>query len=521
MKKIVLGILCLGAIVVIWQFVGRGERVDLPAEHSSTQSGGSESRTLRLGVVGLPPGLGNPYRGTGVPTIYTHRAMFEGLTFVTEDGAVEPLLATSWEMLDELTWRFDLRKDVLFHNGAPFTADAVVNAVDYLTSPAAGVEPIARDLGALDRAEAADDHTVIIHTDVPAPLLPAMMESLLIVEPDLWRRLGRDQFAREPVGTGPFKLHEWADAKATLMAHTEGWRPPQTDKLEIFAIPDASARVQAILSNRIDIAVAMSRDDILAIEAGGGRGDVGTTISVLGIVFILTGLEDGHPLLDKRVRQALNYGVDKDAYIAALFGNQTTAASQPATAAAFGFNRDVKPYPYDPDLARQMLAEAGYPDGFSFTAEVTIGGGASLAPAYQQVASNLLDIGVVMSLKTIPVQQLIRGIQEGEWRGEAFGMNYSAERTTDALRPLRLHSCIHRSPWYCDRTLSDKIETAFATSDLEARRSLTEEIMAAYHDEAPAIWMHEVIMYKALGPRVRNFRQDHTVLNYHDIEIVP
>jgi peptide/nickel transport system substrate-binding protein len=520
-KKLALGILCLGAVVLVWQIFGRNGQTESPGAADSLPPTTVQEKTLRLGVVGLPPGLGNPYRGTGVPTIYTIRAMFEGLTFVTEAGDVEQLLATSWEMLDDLTWRFELRRDVLFHNGTPFNADAVVNAVDYLTSPEAGVEPIARDLGALERAEAEDEHTVIIHTDVPAPLLPAMMESLLIVEPNLWRQLGRDQFARVPVGTGPFKLAQWSDAKATLTAHTNGWRQPRVDELEIFAIPDASARVQAILSNRIDIAVAMSRDDILAIEAGGGTGDVGTTISVLGIVFILTGLDDGHPLLDKRVRQALNYGVDKDAYVAALFGNQTVAASQPATAAAFGFNKDVKPYPYDPDRARRMLAEAGYPDGFTFTAEVTIGGGASLAPAYQQVASDLLDIGVVMSLKTMPVQQLIRGIQEGDWRGEAFGMNYSAERTADALRPLRLHSCIHRSPWYCDRALSDKIQTAFTTSDLDTRRTLTEEIMAAYHDEAPAIWMHEVIMYKALGPRVRNFRQDHTVLNYHDIEIVP
>ncbi len=488
---------------------------------SVNRTAGQDQKTLRVGVVGLPPALGNPYRGTGVPTIYTYRSMFEGLTSVKEDGTVEPLLATSWEPVDELTWRFDLRRDVLFHNGTPFTADAVVNAVDYLTGPTAGIEPIARDLGALASAEAIDDHTVIIRTHVPAPLLPALTEALLIVEPDLWQSLGREAFALAPVGTGPFKLVEWADAKATLVAHTEGWRPPQVDALEFYAIPDAASRVQAILADRIDIAVAMSRDDILAIESGGGQGDIGETASVLGVVFILSQLDEGHPLLDKRVRQALNYAVNKEAYIDALFGEGTLPASQPATASAFGFNDEVEPYPYDQSRARALLAEAGYPDGFSFTAEVTIGGGASLAPSYQQVAADLLDIGVVMSLKTIPVQQLIRGIQEGEWRSEAFGMNYSAERTTDALRPLRLHSCIHRSPWYCDQALSDKILLAFGTSDLEERRVLTEDIMAAYHDEAPAIWMHEVVMYKGLGANVLNFRQDHTVLNYHEIDLAP
>lgn len=506
----------------VWLF-GSTEPTVVQTQSSSTSdaSTSSDSKILRLGVVSLPPALGNPYRGTGVPTIYTYRAMFEGLTFVTEDGDVQPRLATSWERVDDLTWKFNLRRNVLFHNGVPFTADAVVFAVEYLRSDEARVEPIARDLGAIERAEALDEHTVLIHTGVAAPLLPALTEALMIVEPGQWQRLGREGFAVEPVGTGPFKLVEWSEAKATLDAHRAGWRPPKVDGLHIFALPDTSSRVQAMLSDRLDIAVAMSRDNILAVESGGGRGDIGTTISVLGISFILTKTAGDHPIQDKRVRQALNYAVNKDAYIEALFGGLTKASSQPTTEAAFGHNPSVSPYPFDPDRARALLAEAGYPDGFSFTAQVTIGGGASLAPAYQQVAADLLNVGVVMTLRTMPVQQLIRGIQEGEWRGEAFGMNYSAERTTDALRPARLHSCIQRTPWYCNEDLTEKIRTAFATSDLEDRRRLTEEVMAIYHDDAPAIWMHEVIMFKALGPRVKNFRQDLTVLNYDEIELVP
>lgn len=478
-------------------------------------------KVLRMGVVGLPPTFGNPYRGTGVPTIYTIRTMFEGLTFVREDGEVEPLLATSWERIDDLTWKFDLRRDVTFHNGTPFTAAAVVTAVEYLTSPEANIEPIARDLGALESAESVDEHTVILRTEVPSPLLPALVEALLIVEPNHWQTLGREAFATDPIGTGPFKLVDLSEAKATLTAHREGWRPPVVDGMEIYALPDPSSRVQAILSDRIDIAVAMSRDDILAIETGGGRGDVGTTISVLGVVFILSEIPADHPLQNQRVRQALNYAVNKDGYIEALFGGLTKAASQPSTSAGFGFNETLEPYPYDPELAKKILAEEGYGGGFSFVAEVTIGGGASLAPAYQQVAADLENIGVMMSLRTIPVQQLIRGIQEGEWKGQAFGMNYSAERAADSLRPLRLHSCIHRSPWYCDKELTAKVEQAFATSDLDERRELTEEVMADYRNNAPAIWMHEVVMFKALGPKVRNFRQDLTVLNYHEIDLLP
>ena len=477
-------------------------------------------KTLRVGVVSLPPALGNPYRGTGIPTIYTHRAMFEGLTFVTADGNVEPLLATEWERSGELTWQFKLRRNVRFHNGKLFNAESVLSAIEYLTSSEASIEPVARDLAALESAKAIDEYTVEIKTSVPSPLLPALMEALLIVEPNHWKNLGRDDFALNPLGTGPFKLINWEDSKANLVAYDRGWRVPKVDFLEIYEIPDASSRVQAILSDKIDIAVGLSRDDIMLLEQSGARGDVGKTISVLGISFILTRLAEDHPLQDIRIRQALNYAVNKEDYIEALFGNLTQASSQPTTASGFGYNGDLMPYDYNPDLARQLLDEAGYSDGFSFKAQVTIGAGASASASYQYVANNLRDIGVEMILQTLPVQQLTRGVLEGEWQGDAFGMNFSAQRTLDALRPLRLHSCLHPHPWFCDRGLTEKIETAFSESNISKRRYLTQQIMKNYRNTAPAIWLHEVVMFKGLGPRVRNFRQDLTVINYHAIDLV-
>jgi ABC-type transport system substrate-binding protein len=278
--------------------------------------------------------------------------------------------------------------------------------------------------------------------------------------------------------------------------------------------------VQAILSNKIDMAVAMSQDDLATIKSGGGKGDVGVSMSTLGITFILTNLPESHPLNDIKARQALNYAVNKDQYTQTLFKGMTKPASQPTTSGAFGFNTELKPYPYKPDYAKQLLAEAGYPDGFSFTAQVTITGGASLASVYQQVASDLKLVGVDMELRIIPVQQLIRGIQEGVWKGEAFGMNYSSQRTTDALRPIMVHSCLQRTPWYCDQAISKKIEVAFETSDLQKRRTLTQQLMKIYHEQAPAIWLHEIIMMKGLSARVLNFKQTLNVINYHEVDLL-
>lgn len=516
------GAIIAGVVVsAVWLLsASQTPRVDVQSESTRPITEAAQT-TLRLGVVSLPPALGNPYRGTGFPTIYTYRAMFEGLTALTSEGDVRPRLATSWERVDDLTWRFDLRRNVAFHNGAPFNADAVVFAVDYLTSDEGRIESVSRDLGVVASAAAVDEFSVYIRTHTPAPLLPALMESLLIVEPGQWTRLGREGFALEPIGTGPFKLVEWEEATAHLAAHTEGWRPPKVDALEILQLPDPSSRVQAILSERADIVISMSLDDTETIKASIGRGNVSKAASVLAISIIFPQLSPDHPLQDVRVRQALNYAVNKQSYIDAFFGGFNRPASQPTTAGVFGYNDTLAPYPYDPDRARALLAEAGYPDGFSFIAEVTIGGGASLGPSYQSVAADLLKVGVVMTLQRIPVQQLIRGIQEGSWRGQAFGMNYGAERTNDALRPLRLHSCINRNPWYCDETVSQMIDAAMMESDIDKRSALTRDIMRYYHEQAPAIWMHEGVQFSGLGPRVKNYREDYAVIAYDEIELTP
>ena len=100
-------------------------------------------------------------------------------------------------------------------------------------------------------------------------------------------------------------------------------------------------------------------------------------------------------------------------------------------------------------------------------------------------------------------------------------MNYGAERTNDALRPLRLHSCINRNPWYCDETVSQMIDAAMMESDIDKRSALTKDIMRYYHEQAPAIWMHEVVQFSGLGPRVKNYREDYAVIAYDEIELTP
>ncbi len=486
---------------------------------SSATDPAAAAQTLRVGLAALPPMLGNPYGSIGIPTIYPWAAMFDALTYVTASGEVTPALATGWEPVNETTWRFELRQEVTFHNGEPFNAAAVVAAVSYLTSPAALRDTIAREMRVLDRAEAVGEHSVLIHTREPAALLPANMAQLFVVAPQQWQRLGPEGFAKQPAGTGPFRLVRWVDNGAELEAFRASWRAPQIDRLVFKQMPDPIARIQGIQTGQLDLVVALSPEDGAALAPVGGRLDYGPSASVLGVVFILENLAADHPLADRRVRQALNYAVNKEGYLAALFDGHSRPASQPATAAAFGFNDSLKPYAYDPGRARALLAEAGYGQGFAFVMEAAVGGGAADAAVYQTVANDLAAVGVDMRIQVIPISQLIRRIQGGGWVGEAFGMNYNAERTTDGLRFTRLHSCIPRSPWFCDEALTRRIQRANATWELEDKRRQIESIVAEYREQAVAIWLHEIVYIQGLGPRVQGFAQDNAFIRYDLIRL--
>ena len=227
--------------------------------------------TLRVGIQGLPPTMGNPYRNTGMPNIYTMGATFDGLTRINEHGKVQPWLATSWESTGPLTWVIRLREDVEFSNGVPFTSEAVVKVVDYLRSDAALREMVARELNFIASARALDTHTVEFTMHRPAPFLPRYLPILYMVEPGEWQRLGPVDFSMAPVGTGPYKVDTYRPNKIELSAFRESWRTPGIDKLELLLVAEAASRAQGVQSGILDIAISIGPEEVSAIEAWGGH----------------------------------------------------------------------------------------------------------------------------------------------------------------------------------------------------------------------------------------------------------
>lgn len=474
-------------------------------------------RTIRFALTTLPTRLGNPYATSSTPSITTMSAMYEGLTRIAPDGTLKPWLAVSWTNIDPKTWRFVLRRDVAFSNGKPFNAAAVAASVDYMANRARlATDGLVRsDLPPLESARAVDEFTVEIVTKNPVPTFPRYAAVVFVPEPGAFAALGPDEFAKAPVGTGPFMLEKWEPNKATFNAFAGSWRKPKMARLEIIELPDATSRVQAIISGRADIAVGLGPDDVQALEAAGHKGVSWRDGGVSAISLVNT--REGS-LSDVRVRRALNLAVNRAPIIDIIFQGQTVAANQPAARGVLGYMAELPQLAFDPLKAKALLAEAGYPQGFKFVMETSVNSGASIS-AYQQVAADLAKVGVTMEIRPVQAPQYLQNIFVTGNFADAVVVPWQVAPTIDVMRAINIHSCLTLKPWYCDKDAMPMITAALAEWDEVRGLAMRRELSKRYHDQAPAIFLYEQVYFAGLSKTTTGFADNYGLVSYEDIVV--
>lgn len=472
--------------------------------------------TFRIGLVAFPPAGPDPRKSVSAIGAYTWSPMLEALTAFSEKSELMPELAVSWTASTPRTWIIKLRPNVQFSNGAPMDAAAVAENIAWLLTPEGRTSVVGRSIDSLSGVKVIDPLTVEISTSAPNAILPRELSTLYIVEPKQWATLGAEGFAKQPIGTGSFVLESWGPARISYVANPKAWRPPKLARLELLNLPDLTPRVNAIQTGRVDAAMGMGPDELPLIEAAGGRLHRRAPMDVMSIVFV-TG--EGKPADDLRVRQALNYAVNKEAITKILLHDLTEPASQGAVRGLFGYDDTLKPYPYDPAKARTLLKDAGFEKGFTLNTEIIISQNANDAAAYQMIANDLAAVGVKMNLTPIPLPQMMKVINAGEWRGDSFSQIWGAIPTFDPLRTLRLQSCLWPKPWYCEKTSTDKLKAALAEFDPAKRESLIKDLMRHYHDQATALFLYELPVLDAVSNRVRNYDPQRSRINYEAITV--
>lgn len=296
-----------------------------------------------------------------------------------KDGTteVQPSLAESWKVsADGLTYTFNLRKGVKFHDGTDFNADAVVfnfnrwrdpnspykfqgDSFDYYTSQFGGVKD---DI--IKEVKAVDANTVQFTLNKPqAPFLQNIaMPTFGIGSPKAIQEK-KDKFKSEPVGTGAFIFKEWKrNDSITVEKNPNYWKQglPKVNKLIIRSIPDNSARLTALKNGEVDLIEGVNPDDVKNIEADKNLKKLTRPSFNVGYV----GFNLKHkPFDDAKVRVALNYAVNKKAIIQAFYAGNAEPAVNPMPRSLWGHNNDIKDYDYDLEKAKKLLADAGYPNG--------------------------------------------------------------------------------------------------------------------------------------------------------------
>lgn len=471
---------------------------------------------LRVAHYTLPAALGNVHRSTSASEIYVWAAMFDALTMVDDDAKVRPWLATRWEARDPLTWRFYLREGVLFSNGEPFNAEAVATNLNYLISPEGKRESVSRVVAAIAKVDVINDTTIDIITHFPNIMMPAELAIARMMAPGQWRKLGPDGFAKDPIGTGPFKVEDWAANEIKLDAFKDSWIAPKLDRLTFLKLPDPVSRTQSIMAGTADIAIVIGPDEIETLQGEGHRAYISRGAGALGLAFLK---DTGGPVADKRVRLALNYAVNKERYIAVLLGGATKAASQATPSFAVGFDPSLKPFPYDPAKARSLLKEAGYEKGFTLVAEAILGGSAADAAIFQSIAQDLAQVSVTLEMRNTPNSEMIKKVTFGGWSGQAYNIDFNVKPSLDALRGFT--SCLTRQMYFCEDDMLPIIRSAQAEFDPAKRIGLVRQLLKRLHDDPPTLYMHETIMIDGLHRRVQNYAPLNLVVNYHQIDLAP
>jgi len=416
--------------------------------------------------------------------------IYETLVTRDLDMNIEPGLATSWEQIDELTYEFYLKENVYFHNGEPFTAaDVKFTLLRALDSAVAF-----SILGEIDpeTIEVVDEHTIRIGTREPfAPILANLGHSTaFIVNEKAVTDLG-DDYGQNPVGTGPFMFENWDfGSRIELVKNNEYHREiPLIAGIQFQVISEASSRLIELETGQIDIAFNVSPNDVPRIEDH----DELTLLRRINLATTYIGLNvQAEPFNDVRVRQAMNYAVNTELIIDTILEGVGAPAIGPMGSNIPGSATDLEGYDYNPERAMELLAEAGFEDGF--TATVWVDDDSTRIDIATALAAQLREVGVDINIQILEWAAFLDYVSEGNHDMFIMGLTTVTGDPDYALYPL-FHSSQHGAAgnrtFFTNNQVDELLELARQVFDDEERAVYYRELQKLIIEEAPWIFLNE------------------------------
>jgi peptide/nickel transport system substrate-binding protein len=464
--------------------------------------------TVTAAIVADPPGW-DPSQSTSqeIPRVVYHN-VFEGLVRFDASGEIVPALATDWRVSDDgLTWTFTLRTGVKFHDGSPFTVDDVIAKFTRATTADSGhTNP--GYYAAIESIEPGNDGSAVVFR------LSRPSRSLLynLARPDsiIYPAGTQDAQRSQPIGTGPFRFARYLEGNEVRLERFDDYYVdglPYLDAVVYRIISDVNTRFSALQTGEIDFAPLAPEQYQLAVAHPALTASVGSATAEITLAMN----NSREPLSDPRVRQAITHAIDKDAIVrGAMFGLGTVIGTHMTPAEAYYIDL-TGTYPYDPERARALLAEAGYPNGFTIDFE--------LPEPYinerrsgEVVAQQLRQVGINVNLSVV---------EWGTWIQRIFlGGDYDMTIIGHSEpRDINVYGNPNYYYRYDNQRVRDLLAEAEAATTAEAETAAYQEIARIIAEDAVNVWLFSAPFILGVQNDVHGYWTNQPTPNYNMVEV--
>ncbi len=474
----------------------------------------ADAQTLNVGVRAGPLSMDPHFSNIG-PHAESMKNIFETLVWAGDNLEIEPRLAESWTVIDDNTWEFKLRQGVKFHDGSEFTAEDVLFSLKRVPEASGPSSPTTQNIRRVVDAVAVDPYTVRVTTNGPAPTLINDFNRFFIVS----HKAAADFSTRETaesgfnsgkatIGTGPYKFVSWTPKDQLVIERFDDyWGGAEPWERVVFKeVSNDAARVAQLKAGQLDLIVRVPAADVATL-----RTDPQLTVETTDTIYVFNvefdmrektprvtardgSAIDGNPFLDPKVREAVSLAIDREAMVEIAMEGLGSVANQFVPPSIFGYNEALPQLETDTNHAKELLAEAGYPDGFKVSMAFTndrLPGDRQVGTA---VAQMLARIGIEVEADAQPIATFLPKRNAGEFSmammgmgtptGEALGGLNAFVHTRDTEKQLGTFN------WsgYSNPEIDRLIQEGGLELDVDKRRAMLGEalaIMAAERSHVP------------------------------------
>jgi peptide/nickel transport system substrate-binding protein len=401
------------------------------------------------------------------------------------DSNIKPDLAESWKIINDTTVEFKLRKGISFTNGEPFNAEVV----KYNFERVAGLMPDAkktlnaRDFKSIKEVKVIDDYTVQLITKHPDPLLLSYVSRKYMVPVQYTREDNFKKLATNPIGTGPYVLKSWMKGgECVLSARNDYWKgAPKIDEIVFRPIPEDSTRIAELQVGGVDIIANLKPDNVKEVQTEKNLEVKFVPSSRVAAVWINTEMDK---LKDRRVRKAINYALDVDSIIKNVMDGNAYKVSTVAIKSFVGWDPQEKFYTYDPEKAKKLLAEAGYPDGFEAAILTPRGRYLNDVQACEAIAGMLSKVGIKTKVNAVEFGVFAKKTQAHdmpEFMYAAWGNSHF-----DVWDMIK--TCVRSGAmfsWYENQKVDEYIDKAAQTIDPEKHNEYLQMALREMWEDPP------------------------------------